>query len=74
MREKLLVILNEIRPDVDFIGVKGLLSEGILDSFDFIKIISAISNELGITIDPMDVTLDKFDSFDDILHLIENQK
>ena len=34
--EKLLEILQGIRPDVDFVNEKSLIDDGILDSFDVV--------------------------------------
>ena len=45
--EKLLQLLAEIRPDVDFENETALIDDGILDSFDVVSIISSIDDEYG---------------------------
>ena len=38
--ERLIQIMNEIRPDIDFETAEGLIDDDILDSFDIISIVS----------------------------------
>ena len=40
MKEKLLQVLSEVRPDVDFEKEKKLIDDGILDSFDIIQVVT----------------------------------
>ena len=47
--EKLLEILQGIRPDVDFVNEKSLIDDGILDSFDVVSIISELDDVFGNT-------------------------
>ena len=42
--EKLMQILQEIRPDVDFENETALIDDGILDSFDVVSIISELDD------------------------------
>ena len=66
MDKKVTKILKQIRPDIDYQNEKKLLSNGVLDSFDFIKIMAAIVEEFGIEIDPMEITIENFDSAESI--------
>ena len=50
MKEKILEILSEIRPDIDFKEENRLIDEGYLDSFDIVSIISELNDEFNITI------------------------
>ena len=68
--EKLIAILEDIRPDVDFVNEKMLVSEGILDSFDIITIVDEIDTEYGVEIKPKYLTADNFNSVESIWSLI----
>lgn len=69
--EKLLKILSEIRPDVNFATEKGLIEEGILDSFDVVSIISALDDEYGVKIRVTELTPENFDSAESIMELVK---
>lgn len=49
--EKILEILEGIRPDVDFVNEQKLIDDGILDSFDIITIVSEFNDAFDIEID-----------------------
>lgn len=72
--EKLLKILAEIRPDVDFKNEKELIEDGILDSFDIVTIISAIDDEFNVAIRITELKPENFNSAESIMKLIEKLK
>ena len=45
--EKLLELLKNVRPDVDFENETALIDDGLLDSFDVVSIISEIDDVFG---------------------------
>ncbi len=69
--DKLLSILNEIRPDVDFVNEKKLIDDSILDSFDIISIVSELNDTYNIEIDVEDLEPDNFNTVEAMLELIE---
>ena len=69
--EKLLEILKEIRPDVDFENETELIDEGILDSFDVVSIISEIDDAFGVQIRINELDPENFNSAEAIWNLIE---
>ncbi len=71
MREKLLEILSEVRPDVDFENEKELVSGNILESFDIVQIVAELDDEFDVEISPKDLTADNFNSLDALEELIE---
>ena len=73
MKEKLLALLEEIRPDIDFENEKKLIDEDVLDSFDIISIVQAIDDNLGVTIDVEDLEPDNFNSYEAMLDLIKKK-
>ncbi len=71
MRETILDILTELRPDVDFENETALIKNGILESFDIVSLVAELSDEFDITIRPKDLTPENFNSLDAICSLVE---
>ena len=69
--DKLLEILGEIRPDIDFINEKNLISDGVLDSFDIIQVVIALNEAYNIDINVEDLEPDNFNTADAMLQLVE---
>lgn len=72
--EKLMQILQDIRPDVDFENETALIDDGILDSFDVVSIISEIDDAFGVQIRITELDPDNFNSVNSIWDLIMNLK
>ncbi len=60
--ERLLCILNDLHPDVDFLTETGLIGKGILDSFDIVTIVAEIDAEFDVAIPAEELTPENFDS------------
>jgi len=71
LREKLLEILTEVRPDIDFENETELVSGNILESFDIVQIVAELDDEFDIEISPKDLTAENFNSLDALEELIE---
>lgn len=71
MRDTLLEILEEVRADVDFENEKALVTDGVLESFDIVEIVSQLTDEFDITIRTKDLVPENFNSVDAMLKLIE---
>ena len=69
--EKLLKILKEIKPDVDFEKETDLIGRSILTSFDIIRLVMEISNEFDIEVSPLYIVPENFSSAQKIMELIE---
>ena len=67
--EKLLAILEDMKPGVDF--KKKLIEDGILDSFDIVEIIAAIDDEFDVEIPVMEVQPEVFNDVEKLYALIE---
>lgn len=70
--DKLLSILEDARPDVDFENEKGLIDNGILDSFDIISIVGDINDEFDVEIAASHLVPENFNSVEAIMKLIES--
>ncbi len=71
MRERILEILQDQRPDVDFESETELVSGKILESFDIVSIVSELDDEFDIEITPKDLKAENFDSLEALENLIE---
>ena len=73
MKEKIIEILTEIRPEFDFGNSTDFISEGLLDSFDIIQLVTALDDEFSVSIDGGDILPENFATIDSItLLLIKN--
>ena len=71
MREQLLKLLKEIRPDVDFENEKKLIDNGVLDSFDIISTVQEMNDAFGVEIDVEDLEPANFNTVEAMMELIE---
>lgn len=71
MREKVIKILSELRPEFDFNEPLDFMEEGMLDSFDVINLVTALDGEFGISIDGIDVLPENFSSVEKIEALLK---
>jgi len=72
--EKVLSIVELIRPDVDFAEETALIDDGVLDSFDIVSIISDLNDEYEINIRVHDLTPENFNSVEAIVKLVERKR
>ena len=68
--EKLIEILNELHPDIDFNVEENLLVRGILDSFDVVTLISEIADAFDVTIKAEYILPENFSSVNALWNLI----
>ena len=71
MEERLLKILSELRPEVDFTSETALVDDGILDSFDMVAVVTEINDEFDVRIGIENLVPENFNSVDSIIELIE---
>ncbi len=74
MYEKVLTILSELKPAVDFQTAEHLFASGVLDSFDIIMLISELRDAFDVMFAPQDLTPEQFDSVDSIVAMITAKK
>lgn len=71
--EKLLQLLADIRPDVDFAAETKLVTDGILDSFDIVAAVSEINDVYGVSIGVTDLLPENFNSAAAMYELIQER-
>ncbi|EKB49124.1 phosphopantetheine-binding protein [Cecembia lonarensis] len=71
--EKILKILSDVRPDIDFESETLLVEGGLLDSFDIVSIISELNDAYEINIRVHDLKPENFNSLSAIQALVERK-
>jgi acyl carrier protein len=76
--EKIIEILNDIKPNVDYSNEKKLVDDEILDSFEVVAIIGELSEAFGIEITVDEMVPENFNSAEAmetlVKRLLEEQK
>ena len=70
MKQQILEILAEIRPEFEFDGVEDFFAEGMLDSFDLMTLVATLDERFGIKIDGMDILPENFRNVEAIMALV----
>ena len=69
--EKLIEILTDLHPDVDFATEEGLIDNGILDSLDIVTLITEINDKFDVSIPAEEIIPENFNSAAALMALIE---
>lgn len=71
MKEKIISILSEIRPEFDFTEESlNFIEQGMLDSFDVVTLVDALDTEFNIVIDGVDIVPENFGTIESIMALV----
>lgn len=70
MKEQIINILTELRPEFDFTGSVNFIEDGMLDSFDIVALVSELDSRFDISIDGMDILPENFASVEAIEKLL----
>jgi acyl carrier protein len=71
MEEKILALLSEEFPEIDFESSDALVDDGILDSLTITGIIATLSMEFGITIPYEEIIEENFNSVAGLAKMVE---
>ncbi len=74
MREQIIKILTELRPEFDFTTDVNFIEEGMLDSFDIVSLVDSIETEMGVSISGVDVLPENFCDVEAICKTIEKNR
>ncbi len=70
MKEKILEILTDIRPDIDYTNETALIDDGVLASLDIVAIVGEFNEEFDVEISVEDLLPENFNSVDAMVTLI----
>lgn len=71
MYNKVLSVLQQELPDIDFTASDALVDDGILDSLSITAIIAALSMEFDITIPYEEIIEENFNSVEGLAGMVE---
>jgi len=71
MKQQIIEILTEIRPEFDFSQDTNYIQAGMLDSFDIIMLVNMLDEKFGISIDGVDILPENFSSVEKIENLLK---
>ena len=71
MRDQILEILTDIRPDIDFEKETKLIDDKILESFDIITIVGELNDAFDIEIGPKELVAENFSSLDALTEMVD---
>ena len=71
MKDELMEILTEIRPDVDFENETSLIDDGILDSMDIVSLVGELDDAFDVSVGVENLLPENFNSVDAMVKLIE---
>jgi acyl carrier protein len=69
--ESLRAVLAQIRPEFDFSVSRDFISDGMLDSFDIVLLVSALDKQFGICIDGREIVPQNFCNLEAISELLK---
>ena len=71
MKEKIVAILTELRPEFDFTEDVNFIEEGMLDSFDVVSLVDELEEKFGVKIEGVDVLPENFSTIENIVALLK---
>ena len=69
--EKILIILQQMRPEFDYTNSQDFIQDGYLDSFDLVALVSNLEKEYHIKIKGVDIVPENFCNIVAIKNLLE---
>lgn len=70
MKNKVITVLTEIRPEFDFTEDVNYIEQGMLDSFDMISLVVALDEKFNISIDGINIVPENFNTLSAIVSLL----
>ena len=68
--DKIIDILSELHPEIDFNTTEDLIDDGILDSLDIVSIVAAVDTEFGVVIPAEEIVPENFNSAQALYELV----
>ena len=68
--ERLLEILEEINPDIDFENCTTLIDDGLLDSFAILEIVAEINDAFDVEVSAPEIIPENFNSAESLWAMI----
>ena len=69
---KIIEILEKIHPTVDWANEARMADDGLIDSFDMVTLVNALSDEFGVEIEMEYIEAERFNSVAAIAELLRS--
>lgn len=69
--ERVIEILEDIEPGVDYSTCTTLIDDGILDSFAILSIVGELEDEFDISITPVEIIPENFNSAEALWNMVQ---
>lgn len=74
MKDEIIAILTELRPEFDFTEDVNYIEQGMLDSFDIVSLVDSLDEKYNISISGLDIIPENFSSVEAIISTLEKNK
>ena len=74
VKETILEILKEIKPNKSLEGVENIVEGGYLDSFEIMNLIMLMGEKFGVEIGFEEIVPENFNSIDAMVNMVERLK
>lgn len=71
MRDEIMEILEDLRPDVEFEEEDKLIDDNILDSFDIVTLVFELNDAFDLNIDVNELVPANFNNVDAMVELVQ---
>ena len=71
MKQKVIEIIKENRPDIEIDDSTEFVTDGLLDSFDIVTFVAEFDKAFNISIDGADITPLNFNTIDSIIEMLK---
>lgn len=72
--ERLIEILEDIQPDIDYETCQSIIDNHLLDSLSIISLIAELEDEFDITIPTVEIIPDNFNSAEAMMKMIKRME
>ncbi len=72
MKERILELVAEVLPQIDFTSSDSLVDDGILDSISIVTLVSELSMEFGVIFDMEQLMPENLNSIDAIVETVKS--
>lgn len=74
MEERIMEILAELRPEMDFESSEDFIEDGLIDSLDIVALMDSVEEEFGVVVPGNEIVSSHFKNVTTIVELINKYK
>ena len=74
IKAEIITLLKDLNEDLDYENETHLISNGLIDSMQVMMLISDIFDVLNVEIDAVDISMENFNSVNNIVNIVKKYK